>query len=237
VRRRGAYHHFSGIGMTDKTNQPTNQTFAAMFAAEPNPTEGVVIKKYANRRLYNTETSTYVTLGDLCEMAKQERYFVVVDAKTGEDLTRSVLTQIIVEQEGKGSNLLSESFLRRLIRMYGDNMQPFVTPYLEHVMRGFLTNVDEVRNYTPQGVGGLFNFDQIEALSKQNVEFYDRMMQFFSPFTSKDAAAPSANKPMRSADQAADKRALAADELQVLQRLEDKINDLQHQLENLQKKS
>ena len=223
--------------MTDKNDQSINQTFAAMFAAEPNPTEGVVIKKYANRRLYNTETSTYVTLGDLCEMAKRERYFIVVDAKTGEDLTRSVLTQIIVEQEGKGSNLLSESFLRRLIRMYGDNMQPFVTPYLEHVMRGFLTNVDEVRNYTPQGVGGLFNFDQIEALSKQNVEFYDRMMQFFSPFATKNAGGTTANKPTRSADQAADKSALVADESPVLRRLEDKINDLQHQLENLQKKS
>ena len=172
--------------MTDKTNQP-HDAFAAMFAAEPTPTEGVVIKKYANRRLYNTETSTYVTLGDLCEMAKQERYFIVVDAKTGEDLTRSVLTQIIVEQEGKGSNLLSESFLRRLIRMYGDNMQPFVTPYLEHVMRGFLSNTDEMRNYVQRGVGGLFNFDSIEALSKQNVEFYDRILQFFSPFAAKDA--------------------------------------------------
>lgn len=226
--------------MTDKTNQP-HDAFAAMFAAEPTPTEGVVIKKYANRRLYNTETSTYVTLGDLCEMAKQERYFIVVDAKTGEDLTRSVLTQIIVEQEGKGSNLLSESFLRRLIRMYGDNMQPFVTPYLEHVMRGFLSNTDEMRNYVQRGVGGLFNFDSIEALSKQNVEFYDRILQFFSPFAAKDAGGVSASKlgdqGMGQGAGALTAAAPGGIEPQVLRRLEDKINDLQLQLENLQKKS
>jgi len=221
--------------MTDKSNQP-QESFAALFATDPTPTEGVVIKKYANRRLYNTETSTYVTLGDLCEMVKRERYFVVVDAKSGEDLTRSVLTQIIVEQEGKGSNLLSESFLRRLIRMYGDNMQPFVTPYLEHVMRGFLTHVDDMRGYVQQGVGGLFSFDQIEALSKQNMEFTDRILQFFSPFTAKDGGGGAAQSTQGLA-RAPQPDGRGHDGQQALQRLEDKINDLQQQLAKLQKPS
>jgi polyhydroxyalkanoate synthesis repressor PhaR len=91
----------------------------------------VIIKKYANRRLYNTDTSTYVTLEDLAEMVRSERDFVVYDAKTGEDLTHSVLTQIIVEQESRGTNLLPIGFLRQLIRFYGDSMQKLVPSYLE----------------------------------------------------------------------------------------------------------
>jgi polyhydroxyalkanoate synthesis repressor PhaR len=90
----------------------------------------VIIKKYANRRLYNTDTSTYVTLEDLAEMVRSERDFVVYDAKTGEDLTHSVLTQIIVEQESRGTNLLPIGFLRQLIRFYGDSMQKLVPSYL-----------------------------------------------------------------------------------------------------------
>ncbi len=91
----------------------------------------VVIKKYANRRLYNTSTSTYVTLDDLATMVKAGTDFVVFDAKTGEDITRSVLTQIIFEEENKGTNLLPINFLRQLIRFYGDSMQAFVPGFLE----------------------------------------------------------------------------------------------------------
>ena len=96
--------------------------------------EPIVIKKYANRRLYNTDTSTYVTLEDLAQMVRGERDFVVYDAKSGEDLTHSVLTQIIVEQEGRGTSMLPVPFLRQLIRFYGDSMSAFVPSYLQMSM-------------------------------------------------------------------------------------------------------
>ena len=105
--------------------------------------EPTVIKKYANRRLYNTGTSTYVTLEDLAEMVKAEEDFVVFDAKTGEEITRSVLTQIIFEQENKGQNLLPIQFLRQLIRFYGDSMQNLVPSYLEFSLSsGILSSRD-----------------------------------------------------------------------------------------------
>src|SRR3954451_22764499 len=100
-------------------------------------TAPITIKKYANRRLYNTATSSYVTLDDLAKMVKQGGEFVVYDAKTGEDITRSVLTQIIMEEEQKGTNLLPISFLRQLISFYGDQMQWLVPRYLEHSMKSF----------------------------------------------------------------------------------------------------
>ncbi|KJV10470.1 hypothetical protein VZ95_04680, partial [Elstera litoralis] len=100
----------------------------------------MTIKKYANRRLYNTATSSYVTLDTLCQMVKDDVDFVVYDAKTSEDITRQVLTQIIVEEEGKGQNMLPISFLRQLIGLYGDNMQWLVPSYLETAMQSFARN-------------------------------------------------------------------------------------------------
>src|ERR1700688_1481569 len=104
-----------------------------------------VVKKYANRRLYNTATSSYVTLDDLAKMIKQGGDFVVYDAKSGDDITRSVLTQIIVEQEQKGQNLLPISFLRQLIGFYGDSMQFLVPGYLEQSIIAFARNHDQMR--------------------------------------------------------------------------------------------
>src|SRR5690349_17824188 len=102
------------------------------MASEQAGSEPVIIKKYANRRLYNTATSSYVTLDDLAGMVRQSQDFIVYDAKTNEDITRSVLTQIIVEEEAKGTNLLPVSFLRQLIALYGDSLQALVPKYLEH---------------------------------------------------------------------------------------------------------
>src|SRR5689334_1801232 len=110
--------------------------------AGPKP-EPVVIKKYANRRLYNTSTSSYVTLDDLSHMVKAGRDFVVFDAKSGDDITRAVLTQIIVEEEQKGQNLLPISFLRQLISLYGDSMQWLVPRYLEQAMAAFALNQEQ----------------------------------------------------------------------------------------------
>ena len=110
--------------------------------AKPAP---VVIKKYANRRLYNTSTSSYVTLDDLSRMVKEGREFVVFDAKSGDEITRAVLTQIIVEEEQKGQNLLPIGFLRQLISLYGDSMQWLVPRYLEQAMAAFALNQEQMR--------------------------------------------------------------------------------------------
>ncbi len=144
----------------------------------------VKIKKYANRRLYNTATSSYVTLDHLCQMVKEGTEFVVHDAKTGEDITRSVLTQIIVEEEAKGQNLLPVSFLRQLISFYGDNLQALVPKYLDYSMGAFARNQEQMRRYMHDAFGGFFPFgQQFEEMGKQNLALFQNAMKtMFSPF-------------------------------------------------------
>ncbi len=142
----------------------------------------ITIKKYANRRLYNTATSSYVTLDHLCQMVKDGLDFVVYDAKTGEDITRSVLTQIIVEEESKGQNLLPISFLRQLIGFYGDNMQWMVPRYLEYSMQSFARNQEQMRDYFQNTLGGMFPFGRLEEVGKHNIAMFERAMRMFSPF-------------------------------------------------------
>jgi polyhydroxyalkanoate synthesis repressor PhaR len=142
----------------------------------------VVIKKYANRRLYNTDTSSYVTLDDLSHMVKEGSEFVVYDAKSGEDITRAVLTQIIVEEEQKGQNLLPISFLRQLIALYGDSMQWLVPRYLEHAMTTFAHNQDHMRKNLQEAFGGLFPFGPLEEMGKQNLALFEKTMKMFAPF-------------------------------------------------------
>src|SRR5271170_5115863 len=137
-----------------------------MNAKTPQESAPVIIKKYANRRLYNTATSSYVTLDDLSTMVKEGGEFVVYDAKTGEDITRSVLTQIIVEEEQKGQNLLPISFLRQLIGFYGDSMQWLVPRYLEHTMKSFAHNQEQMRKSLQDAFGGLFPFNSLEQMGK-----------------------------------------------------------------------
>ena len=116
----------------------------------------VVVKKYANRRLYNTESSSYVTLEDLAAMIRAGRDFVVYDAKSGDDITRSVLTQIIVEEEAKGKNLLPESFLRQLIGFYGGSLQGILPRYLDHAMSGFSRQQEQMKRSMESAMGGFF---------------------------------------------------------------------------------
>jgi len=143
----------------------------------------VVIKKYANRRLYNTATSSYVTLDHLCQMVKDEVDFVVYDAKTGEDITRSVLTQIIVEEESKGTNLLPITFLRQLISFYGHSMQGVVPRYLEQMMAAFAQNQDRLRQQMQETMSGMFPFGaNLEEVSRQNAAFMESAMKMFTPF-------------------------------------------------------
>jgi polyhydroxyalkanoate synthesis repressor PhaR len=141
----------------------------------------VVVKKYANRRLYNTESSSYVTLEDLAVMVRQGRHFVVYDAKSGEDITRSVLTQIIVEEEAKGRHLLPTSFLRQIIGFYGDSVQSLVPRYLESVMGAFARQQDQVRRTMEQTIGG-WGIGNLEEMGKQNMAMMERAMSLFAPF-------------------------------------------------------
>jgi len=146
-----------------------------------NTEAATVIKKYANRRLYNTGTSTYVTLEDLAAMVKSGEDFVVYDAKTGDDITHSVLTQIIVEQENKGQNLLPIAFLRQLIRFYGDQMQAIVPSYLDQSLAAFAREQDKFRKGVAEAFGGT-PFGPTEDQVRRNMEMFDRAMRMFIPF-------------------------------------------------------
>jgi polyhydroxyalkanoate synthesis repressor PhaR len=150
--------------------------------AKTDTNDPITIKKYANRRLYNTATSKYVTLDDLSGMVKADVDFVVIDAKSGGDITRSVLTQIIFEEESKGQNLLPINFLRQLIGFYGDSLQSVVPNYLEHSMNAFTQNEETMRNYMNEAMGGMFPFSRWEELGKQNMAMFERTMQMFTPF-------------------------------------------------------
>ncbi|HWT99554.1 MAG TPA: polyhydroxyalkanoate synthesis repressor PhaR [Terriglobales bacterium] len=143
----------------------------------------VRIKKYANRRLYNTATSSYVTLDYLAQMVREGLDFTVEDAKTGEDITRSVLTQIIVEEESKGQNMLPINFLRQLISLYGDNLQFLVPRYLEQSMESFSRNQEQFRSYMKDSFGGMMPFGQLEEMSKQNMNFFEQAMRMWTPFS------------------------------------------------------
>ena len=153
--------------------------------------EPVIIKKYANRRLYNTGTSTYVTLEDLAAMVKQGEDFVVYDAKTGEDITRSVLTQIIFEQENKeGQNLLPITFLRQLIRFYGDSMQMLVPRYLEVSIDSLAKEQEKFRTQMAQAFG-VSGFGSLEEQVRRNMEMFEHAFSMFAPFARRDAPASS----------------------------------------------
>ena len=143
----------------------------------------VVIKKYANRRLYNTDTSTYVTLDDLAAMVRNECDFAVYDAKTGEDLTHSVLTQIIVEQESKGQqNLLPVGFLRQLIRFYGNSMQGLIPSYLEYSL-DTLTREQEKYGKQFADAFGTAAFEAMQDQTRKNLAVFERALNMFAPFT------------------------------------------------------
>jgi polyhydroxyalkanoate synthesis repressor PhaR len=183
-----------------------------------------VIKKYANRRLYNTATSSYVTLDDLSTMVKQGGEFVVYDAKTGEDITRSVLTQIIVEEEQKGEHLLPTNFLRQLIGLYGGNMQWLVPSYLEHAMASFAHNQDQMRKSLQDAFGGMFPFGPLEQMGKQNLALLEKTMQMFTAFPTPGGGGTGGGE------------GKAKDPASSLNDLKERINALQQQIEQLGKK-
>ncbi len=205
-------------------------------------TPPVRIKKYANRRLYNTATSSYVTLDYLAQMVREGLDFTVEDAKSGEDITRSVLTQIIVEEEAKGQNMLPINFLRQLISLYGDNLQLLVPRYLEQSMDSFSRNQEQFRDYMKNSFGGIMPLDRLEEMSKQNISFFEQAMRMWTPF-SMPMSKPTGNgmaEPPRSASSptSAPGSAPAANEKPAADELSDlksQMQALQRQLESLTK--
>ncbi len=185
----------------------------------------IVIKKYANRRLYNTGTSTYVTLDDLAEMVKRGEDFVVQDAKSGDDITHSVLTQIIFEQESKtGNTLLPISFLRQLISYYGDQMQMVVPSYLEHSMQSFAEQqasmqeqITKTFGETPLGKNFQIPMQMVEEQVRRNTEMFQNAMKMFSPFTG-----PAAEEKPKKAETSSD-----------IEELKEQLRSLQTKLDNL----
>lgn len=144
----------------------------------------IVIKKYANRRLYDTQTSSYVTLEDLCKMVKDDKEFVVRDAKTNEDLTRQILTQIILEQELKGANIMPADFLRGVIKAHDEQVGAMMQSYLDNAMKAFEANQDTMQVYWQKGMESLNQLGplaQMEEMSKFNVDFFQKSMEMFNP--------------------------------------------------------
>ncbi len=183
--------------------------------------EPVTIKKYANRRLYNTGTSTYVTLEDLATMVKAGQDFVVFDAKTGEDITRSVLAQIIFEQENKeGQSLLPIAFLRQIIRFYGDSMQMLVPRYLEVSIESLSREQEKFRNQITQAFGS-GPFGALEDQVRRNMEMFERTFAMFTPFAKRDAQGGAATE---------------AEKLTPQTGGGEEINDLKRQMDEMQKR-
>jgi polyhydroxyalkanoate synthesis repressor PhaR len=182
----------------------------------PKSDQPIAIKKYANRRLYNTGTSTYVTLEDLAGMVKGGEDFVVHDAKTGEDITRQVLAQIIFEQENKeGQSMLPIAFLRQLIRFYGDSMQMLVPRYLEVSIDSFTREQEKFRQHMAQAFGGS-PFGALEDQVRRNMEMFERAFSMFTPFARRESQAEPQKQPGA--------------------REGDEITDLKRQMEEMQKR-
>ena len=139
------------------------------------------IRKYANRRLYNTASSSYVTLADLARLVREGVEFTVEDAKSGEDLTRAILTQIIVDEEQNGANLLPVSLLRQIISMYRDNMGWMLPTYLEQSMEWFAANQDKMRREVERAYGPGLSFGSIDDIGKRNLALFEQAMQFWNP--------------------------------------------------------
>ena len=196
-------------------------------------TDPIVIKKYANRRLYNTATSSYVTLDHLAQMVRDGVEFQVFDAKSGDDITRQVLTHIIVEEENKGEKMLPLSFLRQLIALYGDSVQAMVPGYLEQTMKAFAGNQDQIRemmeNTFGQAMGGQppggNPVKAFEDMARQNMTLFEDAMKTFNPFAAAGESPPEpTGKPSDNAN---------ADDMEAMR---EQLNSLQMQLDKMSKK-
>ncbi|MCB9943242.1 MAG: polyhydroxyalkanoate synthesis repressor PhaR [Geminicoccaceae bacterium] len=219
-----------------------------MASADDKPKRGdessnvvAVVKKYANRRLYNTATSSYVTLDELSQMVRQGDEFVVYDAKSGDDITRSVLTQIILEEDSKGRNLLPISFLRQLIAFYDDSLHAIVPRYLEVSMENFARHQDQMRSYVEDTIGRFFpvpgmdrSAKPFEDLTRQNLAMMQNAARMFSPFADpKDETQDSTGETTSSGENDSQKEVLSNE----MKELKAQLTDLQHQLDALARKN
>jgi polyhydroxyalkanoate synthesis repressor PhaR len=204
--------------------------------------EPTTIKKYANRRLYNTGTSTYVTLEDLADMVKSGEDFTVVDAKTGEDITRSVLTQIIFEQENKGQNLLPITFLRQLIRFYGDSIQNLIPTYLDFSIDSLVREQEKLRSQMTGAFGpGAFGpaafgpgaLDAINDQVRRNTEMFEQAMRMFLPFGNSGRATTDSNASDNGARGEPSAPKPAAGDVEALRR---QLDEMQKRLDKLSAK-
>ena len=191
----------------------------------------IVIKKYANRRLYNTGSSSYVTLDHLSEMVKEGVDFVVFDAKTNDDITRQVLTQIIFEAENSDQNLLPIQFLRQLIQLYGAQMRSLVPGYLEMSLDAFARQKDAMRDQAGAPFTGSQAYRMFEEQVHQNMTLFGQAMKMFSPF-----AYPVASAPPKSAASARPEATGPAAESDSLAELKTRIEEMQRQIERLGQK-
>lgn len=204
-----------------------------------------VVKKYANRRLYDTGRSSYVTLDDLCEMVQEGHDFVVYDAKTGEDLTRSVLTQIIVEQETReGNNLLPTNFLRQLIGFYNDKFQGLVPDYLDQSLSALVEHQDKLAtqmNKSMSGMGAmsgmLSGLHALEDIHKKNVAMFENAMRAMTPFPLRSGGGPSvtATPPGNKGTAAASSNTRPATRQERIAHVRRQIAELQSELDKLQR--
>jgi len=194
--------------------------------------EPITIKKYANRRLYNTGTSTYVTLEDLATMVKAGENFVVYDAKSGEDITRSVLAQIIFEQENKeGQNLLPINFLRQLIRFYGDSMQMMVPRYLEVSLESFTKEQEKMRQQMAQTFGvNVPSFGPMEEQVRRNMEMFQKTFSMFTPFA---RPAGGGSAPAGGASEAPKPASTSSEDIDALKR---QIEEMQRRIDKISDK-
>ena len=157
--------------------------------------EPIIIKKYANRRLYDTSASAYVTLEHLSALVRDGKNFTVQDAKSGEDLTRTVLAQIIFEQENRKEGVLPVSFLRQLIQQYGENVQSMLPAYLELSMKSFTTQQEKWREYVHTALGDENKAKAFDDQIRKNMEMFEETMRFFAPFVPKAPETPGAATP------------------------------------------
>ena len=198
----------------------------------------VIIKKYANRRLYNTATSSYVTLDNLSDMVRQGVDFVVFDAKSGDDITRGVLAQIIFEEESRGQNLLPIQFLRQLIGFYGDSMQNLLPTYLEMSLDGFAKQQERFRSQFSQAFGAAPGIGFFDEQVSQNLAMFDRAMRMFSPFSFANAATGTTGGATSAAHESASETPAAAKpETDQVRELRQQMEAMKAQIDLLAQKS
>lgn len=200
--------------------------------AKRNPGEPIIIKKYANRRLYDTSTSSYVTLDHLAKLIREGKDFVVQDAKSGEDLTRSVLAQIIFEEENKGTSMLPVNFLRQVIRFYGDQMQSVLPAYLDMSMNSFAAQQEKFREQM-RSMGGFTPMAMFEEMARRNMAMFEQTIGMFQPGTTRRRPAETAEMAETAGDVAEDAGEEADEALSLLK---EQMAAMQAQLDKLAKK-